>query len=226
MVHVFLDSEGVAWHPKQSTSKLPGFEFHFLCIVCQLTGRVKHKPVKLKIPSREFASFMRKAATPIKVACALLRLGMVAAKVASGGLVPIPLSILSPIEEMGALCDKMSEIGTNVVTFADLSVEESELGEEVNTQPPLVITSPPYYTMTYTLSCAERAAQAGQVGADAGADARRRAENRRQDLEAPARAPGYVFWRHGWPRRAGDQKAGKPVPLHPQEGGRSDLDQR
>ena len=81
---------------------------------------------------------MRKAATPIKVACALLRLGIVAAKVASGGLVPIPLSILSPIEDMGALCDQMSEIGTNVVKFADVSVAENELGEEVNTPPPLL----------------------------------------------------------------------------------------
>jgi hypothetical protein len=132
LVHTFLDPKGVAWHPKESRFKMPGFEVHFLCIVCQLTGRVKHKPIELKIPSKEFADFMRKAATPIKIACALLRLGLVAAKVASGGLVPIPLAILNPIEEMGALCDEISEFSTDVVKFIDVSIAENELGEKVS----------------------------------------------------------------------------------------------
>jgi hypothetical protein len=132
MVHTFLDSKGVAWHTKESRFKMPGYEIHFLCIVCQLTGRVKHKPIELKIPSKEFANFMRKAATPIKIACALLRLGILATKIASGGLVPIPLSILTQTEEMGAMCDNMCELSINAVNFADVSIAENELGEKVN----------------------------------------------------------------------------------------------
>jgi hypothetical protein len=134
VVHTFLDSKGIPWFPNASKFKLPGYDIFFLCIVCQLTGRVKHKPVELKIPSKKLTDFMRKAATPIKIACALLRLGLVVAKVAGAGLVPIPDSILSSIETMGTMCDEACEFGTNAVTFADVCIAENELGEKVNTQ--------------------------------------------------------------------------------------------
>jgi hypothetical protein len=133
MVRTFLDSKGIPWCPNAGKFKLPGHDIFFLCIVCQLTGRIKHKPIELKIPSKKLTDFMRKAATPIKIACALLRLGLVVAKVAGAGLVPIPDSILSSIENMGAMCDEACEFGKNVVTFADVCMAENELGEKVNT---------------------------------------------------------------------------------------------
>jgi hypothetical protein len=142
VVRTFLDSKGIPWCPNASKFNLPGHDIFFLCIVCQLTGRIKHKPIELKIPSKKLTDFMRKAATPIKIACALLRLGLVVAKVASAGLVPIPDSILPSIESMGAMCDEACEFGKNVITFADVCIAENELGEKVNTPPrPLPIIS-------------------------------------------------------------------------------------
>jgi hypothetical protein len=112
LVHVFLAAKGgeqglalaknsgAASMQTKAESKL--WSVYYLYIVCQLTGRVMHKPIKLRIPGAKVAALLKKAATPIKVAFGLLKLGMavanVSAKGSGVGLVPFPSSLSLSID--------------------------------------------------------------------------------------------------------------------------------
>jgi hypothetical protein len=144
MVHHFLSSKGgeqgealaddSGATSKQTKLESKGVEVYFLCMVCQLTGRVMHKPIKLRFPGPKATAFLKKAATPMKVAFALLTLGIVVAKVATGGVVPIPSSFplsIEKIAEIGEMLDQMSGTGANVMAYSELALEGSELGKAV-----------------------------------------------------------------------------------------------
>jgi hypothetical protein len=148
MVHHFLfskggqqgealaDDSGAASRQTKVESK--GVEVYFLCMVCQLTGRVMHEPIKLSFPGPKATAFLKKAATPMKIAFALLTLGIVVAKVATGGVVPIPSSFplsIEKIAEIGEMLDRMSGTGANVIAYSEMALEGSELGEAVRTHP-------------------------------------------------------------------------------------------
>jgi hypothetical protein len=139
MVHVFPSSEDqFDWQTKQ---EMKACEVYFLCIVCQLTGKVMHKPVKLRFPGAKAMALLKKAAGPMKVAFALLKLGMVAAKVAGGGCLPCPDSFplsIDEIAEMGETFEAMAEKTANVIAFIDVAVEDAELGKEVSILPSIL----------------------------------------------------------------------------------------
>jgi hypothetical protein len=107
----------------------------YLCIVCQLTGKVMHTPIKLRFPGAKAIALLKKAAGPMKVAFALLKVGALAAKVVGGGCVPCPVFCplsIDELTEMGEIFEAMSEKGANVITFGEVALEESEIGEEVS----------------------------------------------------------------------------------------------
>jgi hypothetical protein len=145
MVHHFLSSKGgqqgealaddsvVASRQTKLESK--GVEVYFLCMLCQLTGRVMPKPIKLRFPGPKATTFLKKAATPMEVAFALLTLCIVVAKVATGGVVPIPSSFplsIEKIAEIGEMLDQMSGTGANVMAYSEMVLEGSELGAAVS----------------------------------------------------------------------------------------------
>jgi hypothetical protein len=110
-------------------------EVYYLAVLCQLTGKVMHKPIKLRFPGPKATAFLKKAATPMKVAFALLTLGIVVAKVATGGVVPIPSSFplsIEKIAEIGEMLDQMSGTGANVMAYSEMALEGSELGKAVS----------------------------------------------------------------------------------------------
>jgi hypothetical protein len=75
---------------------MKAFKVYFLCIVCQLNGKVMHTPVKLLFAGTRFSALLKKVATPIKIACALLKIGVIAAKVAGVGCSMLPSPDISP----------------------------------------------------------------------------------------------------------------------------------
>jgi hypothetical protein len=113
-------------------------EVYYLAVLCQLTGKVMHKPIKLRFPGTKATVLLKKVAGPMKVAFALLKLGMVAAKVATGGILPCPcwcpLS-MDELTEMGEIFEKLTETGGNMITFAETAIEDNEFGEEVRAPP-------------------------------------------------------------------------------------------
>jgi hypothetical protein len=65
MVHLIPSSKGQ--HDLWTKAEMKLCDVYFLCIVCQLTGRVMHSPVKLHIPSAKVRGFLKLAAGPMKV---------------------------------------------------------------------------------------------------------------------------------------------------------------
>jgi hypothetical protein len=74
-VHLIPTFKGqVGW---QTKVEMKIWDIYFLCIVCQLTGRVMHKPIKLRIPSAEARAFLKNSLGPMKVSFSpLLRLSI------------------------------------------------------------------------------------------------------------------------------------------------------
>jgi hypothetical protein len=132
MVHIFPTSKNQ--NDVQTEIEMKGCEVSFLCIVCQLTGKVMHTPIKLRFPGTKATALLRKAVLPMKVAFALLKVAVVAAKVV-GVSVPssnsFPLS-LEKIAEMADVFEGMAEKGANMIAFAEVSIGEHELGQEVS----------------------------------------------------------------------------------------------
>jgi hypothetical protein len=134
IVHFFPSSKDQ--YDVQTKLEMKVCDVYFLCIVCQLTGKVMHAPIKLRFPGAKAIALLKKAAVPMKVAFALLKLGMVAAKVVGGGCVPCPDSFPLSIDKLADLAETfeaMAEKGVNVIAFSEVAVEENELGEEVST---------------------------------------------------------------------------------------------
>jgi hypothetical protein len=154
MVHAYMASkdglEGLALaEDSGATSMMIKLEgkvgvtvIYFLLILCQLTGKVMHTPIKLRFPAAKAAAVLKDAAGPMKVAFALLKLGMVAAKVATGGCLPFPFSCpisMDQLTEMSETFEALTETGGNMMAFAEAAIENHELGEEVRT-PALPLT--------------------------------------------------------------------------------------
>jgi hypothetical protein len=162
MVHHFLSSKGgqqgealaddSGAASRQTKLESKGVNVYFLCMVCQLTGKVMHKPIKLHFPGPKATAFLKKAAKPMKVAFALLTLGIVLSKVATGGAVPIPSSFplsIEKIAEIGEMLDQMSGSGANVMAYSEVALEGSELGEVVSTHPSFSSVT----VVNYTIPC-------------------------------------------------------------------------
>jgi hypothetical protein len=140
LVHFFLNSDGFPWYSKQNvlermlnTLKCEACDVYFLCIACQLTGKVMHKPIELLFPGQNAAKILKQAAAPMKYAFALLKFGMVAAQVASGGMLPCPPSFPLSIEqlnEMGEVLQAVTEKGASVAAFVEGTIEKKERGDE------------------------------------------------------------------------------------------------
>jgi hypothetical protein len=76
MVHHFLTSQnGEALADSSDAASVrtmvesSAARVFYLCIVCQLTGKVMHKPIKLLFLGPKATAFLKEAAMPMKVAC-------------------------------------------------------------------------------------------------------------------------------------------------------------
>jgi hypothetical protein len=92
-----------------------------------------HKPIKVRFLGEKATALLRKAAPAMKVALALLKIGVLAAKVVGIG-VPCPdkFDLADKIGELADVFESMAETGANVITFTEVAIEENELEAEVS----------------------------------------------------------------------------------------------